>query len=285
MRGAAILSTFVACLLVAPYPALPHDEFLPGQSHQGPAFDRGPRWAAYLMGGTGDVHFPVTSKNPLVQKFIEQGVGQLHGFWYVEAERSFRQAAALDPDCGIAYWGMSVAERGVAARTGGGSSLKRRPNTKPASAIAKRCTSTRSRTRRDIAIASKYPNDLEAKAFEVWRLWHKAEERTARARRNRQAMGLAARYPARQADAPDAPRSDPHHRRHRQIRRRFGLRGQMRRSGSLDRPYVAYADAYLRAFSDIPRQSGSMEASIRTEHARMMHDRVLPGPGTFVRPQ
>ena len=59
------------------------------------------------MGGTGDIHFPVTSKNPLVQKFIEQGIGQLHGFWYVEAERSFRQAAALDPNCGIAYWGMA----------------------------------------------------------------------------------------------------------------------------------------------------------------------------------
>ena len=63
------------------------------------------------MGGTGNVHFPVTSKNSLVQKFIEQGVGQLHGFWYVEAERSFRQAAALDPNCGIAYWGMAMANR------------------------------------------------------------------------------------------------------------------------------------------------------------------------------
>ncbi|HEX3869205.1 MAG TPA: alkyl hydroperoxide reductase, partial [Pirellulales bacterium] len=44
-----------------------------------------------------------------VQAFIDQGVGQLHGFWYFEAERSFRQAAALDPDCAIAYWGMAMA--------------------------------------------------------------------------------------------------------------------------------------------------------------------------------
>ena len=61
------------------------------------------------MGGTGTVSFPVSSKDPLVRKYIEQGVGQLHGFWFVEAERSFRQAAALDPNCGIAYWGMSLA--------------------------------------------------------------------------------------------------------------------------------------------------------------------------------
>ncbi len=51
--------------------------------------------------------FSVTTKQPLVQKFIDQGIGQLHGFWYFEAERSFRQAASLDPDCASAYWGMA----------------------------------------------------------------------------------------------------------------------------------------------------------------------------------
>ncbi|MEO0415322.1 MAG: redoxin domain-containing protein, partial [Verrucomicrobiota bacterium] len=48
-----------------------------------------------------------TSKE--AQKFINQGIGQLHGFWDFEAERSFRQAAALDPDCAMAYWGMAQA--------------------------------------------------------------------------------------------------------------------------------------------------------------------------------
>lgn len=80
-----------------------------GHSLHGETFNEGPRQAAYLMGGTGKVHFPVTSKQPEVQKFIEQGLGQLHGFWYFEAERSFRQAAALDPDCAMAYWGMAMA--------------------------------------------------------------------------------------------------------------------------------------------------------------------------------
>ena len=55
------------------------------------------------------MHFEVSSKTPDVQAFIDQGVGQLHGYWYYEAERSFRQAAALDPDCAIAYWGMAMA--------------------------------------------------------------------------------------------------------------------------------------------------------------------------------
>lgn len=77
---------------------------LPGHSYHGAIFDEGPRQKAYLMGTCGDVSFPATSKNPEVQAFINQGIAQLHGFWYLEAERSFRQAATLDPDCAIAYW-------------------------------------------------------------------------------------------------------------------------------------------------------------------------------------
>ena len=36
------------------------------------------------MPGMGKVHFPVTSKKPEVQAFIDQGVGQLHSFYYFE---------------------------------------------------------------------------------------------------------------------------------------------------------------------------------------------------------
>jgi peroxiredoxin len=82
---------------------------LPGQSHHGEVFNEGPRQKAYLMAGMPKINFPVTTKSPEAQAFINQGVGQIHGFWYYEAERSFRQAALLDKDCGIAYWGMALA--------------------------------------------------------------------------------------------------------------------------------------------------------------------------------
>lgn len=81
----------------------------PGHSVHGDSFDEGPRRFAVLMGGTGEVHFPVTTKSAEAQKFFDQGVGQLHGFWYYEAERSFRQVLFLDPDCVMAYWGMAMA--------------------------------------------------------------------------------------------------------------------------------------------------------------------------------
>lgn len=80
-----------------------------GHSYHGEVFNEGPRQKAYLMGGTGDVHFPISTKNEMVQKFFDQGVGQLHGFWYLEAERSFRMAARIEPNCAMLYWGMAKA--------------------------------------------------------------------------------------------------------------------------------------------------------------------------------
>jgi peroxiredoxin/Flp pilus assembly protein TadD len=76
---------------------------------QGEAFNEGPRQKATLLKGMAKISFPVTSTNDQVQAFVEQGIGQLHAYWYFEAERSFRQAAKLDPNCAIAYWGMAMA--------------------------------------------------------------------------------------------------------------------------------------------------------------------------------
>ena len=70
---------------------------LPGHSVHGEAFDAGPRQAAVLIPGCGKINFLITSNNTEAQAFFNQGVGQLHGFWYYEAERSFRQVAMLDP--------------------------------------------------------------------------------------------------------------------------------------------------------------------------------------------
>ena len=85
-------------------PAVP----APGHSVHGEAFNDGPRHAAYAMPGMGKVHFPATTKKPEAQALIDQGVAQLHSFYYFESERSFRQAAKIDPDCAIAYWGMAM---------------------------------------------------------------------------------------------------------------------------------------------------------------------------------
>src|SRR5438034_9082449 len=80
-----------------------------GHSLHGEAFNEGPRQAAKLLPGTGKVKIKITTKHSEAQAFFNQGVGQLHGFWYFEAERSFRQVAALDTNCAMAYLGMAYA--------------------------------------------------------------------------------------------------------------------------------------------------------------------------------
>jgi hypothetical protein len=72
-------------------------------------FNEGPRQAGYLMAGMGNTRFPISTTKPMAQRFFDQGIAQLHGFWYFEAERSFRQAAAFDPDHPMHYWGMARA--------------------------------------------------------------------------------------------------------------------------------------------------------------------------------
>ncbi|QOV87437.1 peroxiredoxin family protein [Humisphaera borealis] len=109
LAAAAGLAVFTASGRAQQQPADPTTEVRPGHSVHGDTFDEGPRRAAPLMVGTGDVHFPVTTRSEEAQKFFDQGVGQLHGFWYLEAERSFRHAASIDPTSPMTYWGMAMA--------------------------------------------------------------------------------------------------------------------------------------------------------------------------------
>src|SRR5438105_608469 len=71
-----------------------------------------PSLPAKLMTGQGKVHFPITTSNPQAQEFFDQGVAQMHSFWAVEAERSFRQAAELDPEAPMPYWGIAMVAAG-----------------------------------------------------------------------------------------------------------------------------------------------------------------------------
>ncbi len=171
-------------------PAKADESKLPGHSLNGEAFNEGPRQAAVLMPGTGDVHFPVTTKNELAQKFFAQGVGQLHGFWYFEAERSFRQVAALDADCAAAYWGMAMANINNPKRAGDFIKLADAKKDKASrrellwiEAWVKFYADSKKDEgeKRDALVKAleglifEFPDDLEAKAFLVFQLWDNSQ--------------------------------------------------------------------------------------------------------------
>ena len=59
---------------------------------------------------------PVTTTSDAARKFFNQGVSQLHSFWVLESERSFLQAATLDPDMAMAWWGSQSAPPAITDR-------------------------------------------------------------------------------------------------------------------------------------------------------------------------
>lgn len=56
----------------------------------------------------GNHVFPVSTKNREAQLFINQGVNLSYAFNHAEAGRAFREAARLDPDLAMAYWGEAL---------------------------------------------------------------------------------------------------------------------------------------------------------------------------------
>ncbi len=162
------------------------EELLAGHSQHGEAFNEGPRQQAYLMEGLGRVHFPATTENAEAAKFVEQGVAQLHGFWYFEAERSFRQAASLDPECAIAYWGMAMANKNNSKRAKGfmAEAVKRKGQASRREQLyidaldaytkadpKKRKERAQKYTKALEKLLYEFPDDVEAKAFLALELW------------------------------------------------------------------------------------------------------------------
>jgi tetratricopeptide (TPR) repeat protein len=63
---------------------------------------------APVLEGLGEVHHPVTTTSPEAQLFFDQGLALTYGFNHREALRAFKEAARLDPECAMAYWGWAL---------------------------------------------------------------------------------------------------------------------------------------------------------------------------------
>ena len=57
--------------------------------------------------GIGNLHFPISSKNPETQAWFDQGINLVFDFWDYEANRAFEQAIRTDPNCAICHWALS----------------------------------------------------------------------------------------------------------------------------------------------------------------------------------
>lgn len=271
----------------------PEDESLKeGHSAHGEVFNEGPRQAAYLMNGVGIVRFAVTTANEEAAKFVVQGIGQLHGFWYFESERSFRQAAMLDPDCATAYWGMAMSNRANQKRARGfiAEAVKRKDKVsrreqllieafdRYINAKGDKDEERKARANRYVAdledLLIEFPDDLEIKAFLCEFFWS--------GRREGLEMTSNLAIDAMIQEVLDREPLHPvhHYRIHLWDGKKPELALQSSALGGLAAPAIAHMwhmpghiYSRLHRYHDAVWQQ---EASARVDHAHMIRDRVLP---------
>jgi tetratricopeptide (TPR) repeat protein len=63
---------------------------------------------APLFNNLGNHQHPISTKSKLAQRYFNQGLTFSYGFNHAEAARSFREAAKLDPNCAMCYWGVAL---------------------------------------------------------------------------------------------------------------------------------------------------------------------------------
>jgi tetratricopeptide (TPR) repeat protein len=163
-----------------------------------------------MLKNIGDLHHTVSTKSADAQKYFNQGLTLVYGFNHSEAIRSFKEAARLDPDLAMAYWGQALAlapnindsaigadreEQGHAAMA---EALKRRSNASQAEqalidALAARFAGGKERNRAALnkayadamtKVYPRYPNDPDVAALYAdavmntmpWDYWTKAGE-------------------------------------------------------------------------------------------------------------
>ena len=64
---------------------------------------------APLLEGIGPLTMPISTDVPRAQAYFDQALTLMFGFNHAEAVRSFKEAARLDPTCGICWWGVALA--------------------------------------------------------------------------------------------------------------------------------------------------------------------------------
>jgi tetratricopeptide (TPR) repeat protein len=62
-----------------------------------------PMWA-----GLGSITYKITTANERAQAYFDQGLRLAYAFNHGEAQRAFRMAQKLDPDCAMCFWGEAL---------------------------------------------------------------------------------------------------------------------------------------------------------------------------------
>jgi len=92
LTGILLITALIGCSSPAKKPATPEEEPLPLK----------------LFPDLGAHHYPISTVNPVAQRYFDQGLILAFGFNHAEAARSFQEAYRLDPACTLCYWGEAL---------------------------------------------------------------------------------------------------------------------------------------------------------------------------------
>ncbi|HEV8061712.1 MAG TPA: tetratricopeptide repeat protein [Gemmataceae bacterium] len=90
----------------APPPATKVQQQPAPKSDKMPMTDLAP---AILIPNLCSVKYRITTDSPQCQAYFDQGLGYFYSYVWMEAARSFETAAKADPNCPMAWWGLSRA--------------------------------------------------------------------------------------------------------------------------------------------------------------------------------
>ena len=110
----------------------------------------------------GEVNFPV-SCNAAAQQEFNRGMALFHSFWHQPSIDSFNKVLQLDPECGMAHWGIAIMSMGNPF--GWAASPAATKAGAPAAAAAQRVGAKTERERDYIAALAVYFKDWETTEF------------------------------------------------------------------------------------------------------------------------
>ena len=82
-----------------------------GQEHQHPPSQPTTQATAVtpIYDNLGTLHYAITTKVPMAQRYFDQGLRLSYGFNHDEAVKSFREGVRQDSTCAMCYWGIAYA--------------------------------------------------------------------------------------------------------------------------------------------------------------------------------
>jgi len=130
----------------------------------------------------GDVNFPISCSEASQEEF-NRAMALFHSFWFDSAKKSFTKVLQLEPECGMAHWGISIMSMG-------------NPFAWPPNPNALKAAAEAQAAAQRVGAKSQRERDYIAALSAFFKDWETAEHRSRALAFEKDMKGVAAKYPS-----------------------------------------------------------------------------------------